>query len=954
MLAEMTTAVPREYKEFDKLFTEKEGIAALPEHKPWDHEIKLETGKKLGYKGWLKQLSKKEEDFLKGYIDKHLKKGFIRPSKSSISHGVLFAPKKDGDLRVCIDYRPLNAVTKKNRYPLPRIDELQDRLLGAKHFTSLDVRDAYYRVRMKEGHEEYTAFKTRFGLYEYTVMPFGLTNAPGTFQELINDTIRDYLDDFATAYLDDILIFSKTYEEHVQHVKKVLKALQEKDLPVKLSKCEFHKQRIHYLGYIISTDGIEVDPDKIKPIEDWPEPTNVTEVQAFVGLLNYYRKFIEGFSRVAGPLTELTKKDVRFYFGPKAKEAFLRLKKAITIAPILAIFDPERESTVETDASDGAIGARLTQKDADGKVRTIAYFSRKMTGPELNYDIHDKELLAIVESLKQWRVYLEGAKYPVQIYTDHKNLLYWTTTKELNRRQVRWSETLAQYDFKIHHVRGKENGVADALSRRPDYMKDLKPQPMALLKHQNGTMSYAQPDIKELNHMDIELSDQQKQDVIRSRHDDKSAGHPGIEKTLELVTRDFTWKGIRKDVKEYIQQCDTCKKTKHERHRPYGLLQEPEIPDKAWSTIALDFIVKLPKSKEPLTGVEFDTILVINDILTKYAYFIPYKEASTAEELAYTLYKNIIAQHGTPEIIKSDRDKLFTSQFWQSLMDLSGTHHKLSTAYHPETDGQTERTNQTLEQYLRAYVNFQQNNWVELLPIAQFAFNNSSTVTGISPFYANYGRHPEFDKDPRGKRPVAERAQVSIDKIQQLQKMLQSELQKITTKNTTNANKKRSEGPDFKKGEKVYILRKNIKTLRPSNKLDQTKIGPYEIKEKLGPVTFELILPEGINIHPVFHKSLLEKAPQDATPGPVLIHKETQQPMYDVEEILDCKVINGQPKFLIKWLGYGDAENTWEPPEHLTKDIIRRYQQQNPEAQKDPRKSLPRTRGRPSKKDRRP
>lgn len=265
---------------------------------------------------------------------------------------------------------------------------------------------------------------------------------------------------------------------------------------------------------------------------------------------------------------------------------------------------------------------------------------------------------------------------------------------------------------------------------------------------------------------------------------------------------------------------------------------------------------------------------MISDILTKYAYFIPHREASTAKDLAYLLYKTIIAQHGTPTEIRSDRDKLFTSQFWQSLMDLMGTHQKMSTAYHPQTDGQTERTNQTLEQYLRCYVNFQQNDWVQLLPIAQFAFNNHKSITGISPFYANYGKHPNIERDPRGLKPIAEKAQISVEKLQDLHKALQKELQEISEKTTTQANRKRSEGPDFQEGEKVYILRKNIKTQRPSDKLDHTKIGPYKIKKKLGPVTFEIELPKGMNIHPVFHKSLLGKAPRNAKPGPVLIHEE--------------------------------------------------------------------------------
>ena len=268
-------------------------------------------------------------------------------------------------------------------------------------------------------------------------MPFRLTNAPASFQELINNTLREYLDDFALAYLDDVLIFSKTREEHVQHVRKVLTKLREKDLPIKLSKCEFHKYSIGFLGYTVSENGLGPDPNKVIAIDSWPEPQNVKDVQSILGILNYYRKFIKGFSAIARPLTALTRKDVTFAWGIECKEALKELKRRITTAPILALFDPEKEATLETDSSDYAIGTCLTQKGKDDRSRPIAYYSRKMTGPELNYDIHDKELLAIVESFREWRVYLEGTKYPVQVYTDHKNLLYWTSTKQLNRRQVR-------------------------------------------------------------------------------------------------------------------------------------------------------------------------------------------------------------------------------------------------------------------------------------------------------------------------------------------------------------------------------------------------------------------------------------------------------------------------------------------------------------------------------------
>jgi hypothetical protein len=924
VLAGTSIDLPSEYQDFEELFKERVGEAALPEHKPWDHTIPIEEGKTPTHYGGLRKLSEKEENFLKGYIDRLIQKKFIRQSASPISHAVLFAPKKDGDLRVCIDYRRLNEITRKNRYPLPRIDELQDRLLHKKFFTTIDILEAFNRIRMAEGEEWKTAFRTRWGLYEYLVMPFGLHGAPATFQALINNTLREYLDEFCMAYLDDILIFSDTYEQHVKHVRMVLAKLEKADLPVKLSKCEFHKSEVQFLGYRVSSEGLSPDPRKVQAVEEWPEPTTMNDVQAFLGLMNYYRKFIKDFGNLAIPLNNLTKKDVEFKFDSECKKAFKELKNRLIAATCLAIHDPDLETHIETDASDLAISAILTQKGTDGKRRPVAYYSRKMTPPETNYDIHDKELLAVVEAFKTWRVYLEGAKFPVQVHTDHKNLLYWTTTKELSRRQVRWAEMLAIFDFKIHHVRGKENGGADALSRRPDYMNKEK-HSQSLLRMVDGRLVYNTTTPSTLALTNIELNRTQQLSVIKDRHDARTAGHPGISKTIELITRDFSWPGMRKDVTEYVQNCDTCAKAKHSRHKPYGKLQSPAMPGQAWSSIALDFIVKLPLSKEPLTGTSYDSILVFVDRLTKYTHLVPYKEASTAEDLAYTFIKTIIANHGMPAEIISDRGTLFTSQFWQSLTDQLGAKHKLSSAYHPQTDGQTERTNQTIEQYLRCYLNYEQNNWVKLLPLAQFAFNNCASVTGVSPFYANYGKHPNIARDPRGIKPIAEKANVTVQHLQELHKNLQTELQFITQRSAIQANKKRSEGPDLKEGGMVYLLRKNIKTKRPSDKLDHTKLGPFRIIKKLGPVTYKLEMPEGMRIHPVFHVSLLEPAPKNARPGPVDIDEETQEPRYEVEKIMGFKAINGKPHYLIHWKGYQHSEDTWEPEENLTDEMTTEY-----------------------------
>jgi hypothetical protein len=317
------------------------------------------------------------------------------------------------------------------------INKLYNRLRGAIFFTYLDIRGAYNLIRIKEGEEWKTAFRTRYGLYKYRVMPFGLTNAPASCQRLVNNTLHKYLDIFVVAYLDNILIYSKTETEHIEHIRQVLAKLAIVPLLLEPEKCEFHKEEVIFLGFIVGRNGIYIDPIKVNAVLTWPRPTTVKEVQSFLGFANFYRRFIQGYSAIAKPLSELTKKDIKFEWTEEATKAFEELKSRFTTAPILTTFDPERQIILETDALDFAIGVCLGQLDEAGKLKPVAYYLRKMTPAELNYDIYDKELLAIVVAFEQWRVYLEGLKYKVQVWTDHKNLTSFTTTKILNRRQVR-------------------------------------------------------------------------------------------------------------------------------------------------------------------------------------------------------------------------------------------------------------------------------------------------------------------------------------------------------------------------------------------------------------------------------------------------------------------------------------------------------------------------------------
>ena len=457
--------IPEEYKRWKYLFQEETDATALPRHQPWDHEITLQEGKQPTF-GPIYAMAETELKVLRQYIEDNLKKGHIRESKSPAGYPVIFVKKKDGSLRLCIDYRKLNDITIKNAYALPNAVEMRDRLSHAKIFTALDLRGAYSLVRMKAGEEWKTAFRTRYGHYEYTVMPFGLTNAPATFQGLMNNVLRAHLDRTVIVYLDDILVYSATQEEHVEHVKQVLICLEKAGLRLKPEKCEFHKKEVAFLGFTVGTNGIKMSEDKIRVIKEWKQPKTVTEILAFVGFCNFNRDFIKDYSQIALPLTQLTRKDTPWQWGEIQEKSFQTLKAECIKPPTLVIFRSGEPLQMETDASNLALGACIKQQ-RDGKWHPIAYYSRKFSGPEERYDVHDKELLAIVDALKHWRIYAQSCS-ELTIFTDHKNLIYFTTSKPLTPRQARWSERLGEFKFKIVYTPGKDNGRADALSRRSD------------------------------------------------------------------------------------------------------------------------------------------------------------------------------------------------------------------------------------------------------------------------------------------------------------------------------------------------------------------------------------------------------------------------------------------------------------------------------------------------------
>lgn len=981
----LASRVPKEFHDFADVFSEADA-RTLPPHRPYDHAIDLEPDAKTPW-GPIYSMSATELQALREFLQEMTDKGFIRHSNSPAGAPVLFVKKKDGSLRLCVDYRGLNRVTIKNRYPLPLINNILDRLGKAKYFTKIDLRSGYNNVRIKQGDEWKTAFRTRYGLYEYLVMPFGLTNAPATFQHFMNDIFKDMADAFVVVYLDDILIYSDSLEEHRSHVRQVLQRLRDHDLHAKPEKSDFFCPSIEYLGFIVSSNGVKMDSAKVESILAWPTPTTVKQVQSFLGFANFYRRFIKDYSKITKPLTALTRKEVPFVWGPKCRDAFDALKTAFTTAPILAHYDPDNPTVVETDSSDVAIGAILSQIDrTTGILHPIAFYSRSMIPAELNYDIYDKELLAIHEAFQQWRVYLEGSANTTLVISDHHNLQTFTTTKQLSRRQARWSEYLSSFDFVIKYRPGRLGTKPDALTRRPDvYPKGeggaIAHQPNAhnihaffspsrifaahvidnasiifRIRQLTPTDTFAIPIIERLRNRSepdpnepyslvddgllsrasriyVPDGENLRLDILRQHHDHQLAGHPGIKKTIQLIQRRYFWPRINKFATEYIRTCDSCIRTKATHHKPFGHLKFLPIPDRPWSSISMDFIEGLP----PSDG--FDTILVVVDRLTKAAVFIECLSTDDTPTFAKLFLKFVFAKHGAPIDIVSDRGKLFVSKFWSSLCKLLGVKSNLSTAYHPETDGQTERINQILEQYLRLYTNYQQDDWVSFLPLAEFAYNNTPhSATQVSPFFANKGYNPNLEVGIDAVTSYA--AQQFAESLDTLHAYLRDQISIAIEQYSKATAHRHVTPPDFAEGDKVWLSSEHIRTTRPSKKLDHRRLGPFTITKKVSSHAYKLELPKSMkSIHPVFHVRLLEpfipnSIPNRRQPPPPPIEIDGNAE-YEVSEILDSRKRRNRLEYLVEWTGYEDSSEhrTWEPAENVANasDCLLDFHQRYPD-----------------------
>ena len=451
-------------QEIEDLFSE-EVPDGLPPIRGIEHQIDFVAGASIPNKPAYRT-SPEETKELQGQVEELLAKGWIRESMSPCAVPVLLVPKKDGSWRMCVDCRAINNITVKYRHPIPRLDDMLDELYGAKLFSKIDLKSGYHQIRMKEGDEWKTAIKTKHGLYEWLVMPFGLTNAPSTFMRLMNHVLRDFIGKFVVVYFDDILIYSKNLDDHLEHLTSVLSVLRKEKLFANLKKCTFCTNHVVFLGYMVSSQGISVDEEKVKAIQDWPTPKNVSEVRSFHGLASFYRRFVKNFSTLASPLTEVIKKNVGFKWGKEQEQAFEQLKFQLTHAPLLSLPNFDKTFEIDCDASGVGIGAVLMQ---EGK--PLAYFSEKLSGATLNYPTYDKEMYALVRALKTWQHYLWAKEFV--IHYDHESLKFLKGQHKLNKRHARWIEFLETFPYVIRYKKGKENVVADALSRRYSLLSSL-------------------------------------------------------------------------------------------------------------------------------------------------------------------------------------------------------------------------------------------------------------------------------------------------------------------------------------------------------------------------------------------------------------------------------------------------------------------------------------------------
>ena len=821
-----------------------------------------------------------------------LENNIISPSSSPWGSPVVLAKKKDGSVRFCVDYRKINEVSRKDAYPIPRIDETLDALAGAKYFSTLDLASGYWQVELKEEDREKSAFVTSKGLFEFNVMPFGLSGAPGTFQRLMEAVLAGLQWEICLAYLDDVIVFSKTFQGHLENLRLVFDRMREAGLKMKPKKCKFCLREVACLGHIVSDQGVKTDPAKVADVREWPTPRNQEDVRKFMGLASYYRRFIKNFAQIAAPLNNLLQKQVPFMWKASQENAFKELKQRLTTAPVLAYPKREGKFILDTDASNHSIGAVLSQMQ-DGEEKVICYASRTLTKPEKNYCVTRKELLAVVNFVKSFRHYLLGQTFTVR--TDHRALIWLWSFKEPDGQVARWQSTLAEYEMEIVHRNGKQHGNADALSRKPEALTEeanMTSGVNVVSNNTNWSFAFSKENIKQEQQQDEALKDiikwkklhlpkpevkdrqsaefkrhlgqwdnlvliddilyrkpgdggpgkdqllvptSMKRDILESLHSDPGGGHLGVAKLCGKVQNRYYWCGWRDDVERFCKGCTICASRKNPGKGMKAPLMSNEVGS-PMEKIALDILGPLPTSNH---GNRY--ILVISDLFTKWteSFALPNHRAKT---IAKKLVDEFICRYGVPMFIHSDQGRDFESNLFGEICLLLGMKKTRTTPYHPQSDGQVERFNRTLLDMLSKYVMEDQTDWDDHIPHVMMAYRSSEhSTTGFSPASLMLGHELRLPVDIMYGDPPG--TETPMNYASNVKESLQNSFA-LVRENMNTCQKRQKDYYDVKVNGTPYELNDLVWLHNPAVKPGHTKKlsrpweGPFVVVGKPSEVTY--------------------------------------------------------------------------------------------------------------------
>lgn len=867
-------------------FNEIRGRTTLVEHK-----IRLKDDNPIKQRYYPRNPAM--QTILNEEVRKMLADDVIERSSSPWSSPVVLVKKPSGKYRFCVDYRRVNAVSEKDAYPMHQINAILEKLRNASYISTIDLKNGYWQVPLEKDSRPITAFTVPgLGLFHFKVMPFGLHTAPATFQRLLDTIIGPEFEPNAFAYLDDLVVVSKTFSEHLQLLKEVFNRLRHAGLILNPDKCHFCKKQLKYLGHVINEKGIHTDPDKIRAIQEFPTPKNVRQIRSFLGLSSWYRRFVPNYAQKSSSLTKLLRKHQRWEWKESQEKAFKRLKDSLTTAPILTCPDFNIPFVVQVDASQNGLGASLTQ-NIDRSERVIAYASRLLSDREQNFSVTEKECLALVWAVKKFRPYLEG--YSFTAITDHQALRWLMTLEKPTGRLARWVLELQQFQFTVQYRKGTLNRVADALSRnpatdtstinsgdpeclvtvnkpelttakkaslqdnpvndnlesdwhakklnqviqRPTYFKNYEVRGESLYRKFNIRKQTADTTLQ----WKLCVPKEQVKTVLYENHDSPTAGHLGIHKTISKIQDRYYWPGWRKDVKNYVRCCDKCQRHKVEQKKAYGKMyfRKPVGP---WFKVTSDIMGPLPRTRK---GNRY--VIVFQDTFTKWVELAPLKSA-TAHSVANKLVDLVLLRHGTPEVLLTDNGTQYVSRIFTKLADEWGFSHEFTAPYSPQANP-TERANRVIKTMISQYVADDHRSWDLYLDEFRFALNTTiQESTNFTAAMLNYGRElkvpkctygPLMEERENRQETITELHNERLRKLLKLRETCKSNLETAFKRQAKYYNLRRRESP-FREGQLVLRRSHTLSSAVDyiAGKLAPKFDGPYIVQERIGANIYQL------------------------------------------------------------------------------------------------------------------